>query len=90
MRYVQARWPLDLALLILVWRLAINDPASWWRDPPAILTALFIVLTLAERRREPTRSRVASIAALATMALLLGLFAWRQIPHTLTVLGFAP
>jgi hypothetical protein len=73
--------------VILVWRLAINPVSSWWRDPPAILAAFWIAYTLAAAGED--RTRLARAVTLVTMALLLALFAWRQVPLTLRVLGLA-
>lgn len=90
---MRLHWKIDVALLILAWRLAINPPSSWWRDPPAILAAYWIVLVaVGEIASRPplTRRRLGTVATLATMGLLLGLFAWRQVPLTLAVLGLVP
>ena len=78
----------DLALLILAWRLAINPPASWWRDPPAILAAFAAAYFLLDKRRAGPRAT--RIVTLATMAVLLLLFALRQVPLTRAVLGLGP
>jgi hypothetical protein len=87
---VRLHWKIDPALLILAWRLAINPPSSWWRDPPAILAAYWIFLVaVGEMTSRPplTRQRIVTAATVATMGLLLGLFAWRQVPLTAGVLG---
>jgi hypothetical protein len=80
-------WSLDLALVLLVWRLAINPVSSWWRDPPALLILCWIALTLTAKSDKATMRRAGDVALLATMSALLGLFAWRQLPLTLRVLG---
>ena len=80
-------WSLDIALVLLVWRLAINPVSSWWRDPPAILIVCWIILTLSAKGDKTQFRRVGDIALLVTMGALLGLFAWRQVPLTLQVLG---
>lgn len=58
--------------------------------PPAILAAYWIAVLFLQRGPDTGAlpRRLGRVAIVATMALLLGLFALRQIPLTLSVLGF--
>ncbi len=65
---VTLHWKIDPALLILVWRFAINPVSSWWRDPPAILAVCWIALVLSkaslERKTRPTSYDAAAVGPL--------------------------
>ncbi len=71
----------SLLLYARFWFLPLRD---LWTDPVAILAAYWVFI------RFGGTSRAAKPATLLVMTALLAIYAWGQVPQTVSVLGWKP
>jgi hypothetical protein len=69
------------AAALLVWRLAADQPATYWKDWMLVLGVLWIYTLL------QSKSPAWPTVTLSVMAYLLGIYLLGQLPHALAVLG---
>ncbi len=73
-----------VAGLLLLWRLWILLPGELWRDPLAILASYWLFLRFAGH------TKAWRPVTFLVMTGLLALYAWGQVPQTLSLLEMKP